>query len=116
MSTWYPPSLGYSVNSQATTNAALIKAGPSRLQGYYINNASAATKWVRFYNKATTPVPGTDIPVLVIAVPATLSKELALDEGYPFPLGIGISITAAAPVNDATAVADSDVQVAIEYV
>jgi hypothetical protein len=115
MSTWTPPSSLYSVNSLATTNAALIKAGPSRLQGYYINNASAATKWIRFYDKATAPVPGTDIPVLVIAVPATLSKELALDEGVLFSLGLGVSITGAAPANDSTAVAAGDVQLSVEY-
>jgi hypothetical protein len=115
MSTWTPPSNTYSVNSLASTNAALIQAGPSRLRGCYINNASAAPKWVRFYNKATAPVPGTDIPVLVVAVPASSSKENALDEGVLFSLGLGVSITGAAPANDSTAVAAGDVQLSVEY-
>jgi len=116
MSTWYPPSSLYSVNALATTNAALIQVGITRLQGVYLNNASAATKWVRFYNKATAPTVGTDIPVVVVAVPASSSKEVYFGEGIAFPLGLGISITGAAPANDATAVAAGDVQAGVEYV
>ena len=116
MSTWYPPSALYSVNSLATANPALIQAGPTRLQGIYLNNASAAAKWVRFYNKATAPTVGTDIPVMVVNIPASSSVQVDSGEGMAFPLGLGISITGAAPANDATAVAAGDVQAAIEYI
>ena len=116
MSTWYPPSALYSVNSLATANPALIQAGPTRLQGIYANNASAATKWVRFYNKATAPTVGTDIPVTVVAIPASSSKEIDFGEGIAFSLGLGVSITGAAPATDATAVAAGDVQLGIEFV
>ena len=116
MSTNMPPSLSYALNSAATTNANLIQAGTTRLNGFNLNNASAAAKFVRFYNKATAPVPGTDTPVLVVSVPASSTFNAAPTEGYVFPLGLGISITGAAPVLDSTAVAAGDVQALVSYI
>ena len=115
MSTNMPPSLPYALNSAATTNANLIQAGTTRLNGFNINNASAASKFVRFYNKATAPVPGTDTPVMVVTVPASSTFNAEPTEGYVFPLGLGIAITGAAPVLDSTAVAAGDVQVLAAY-
>lgn len=98
-------------SSAATTNATLVKAGLTNLSYISINNASAATKFVRFYNKATAPTVGTDTPAMVISVPATSSKEIALPVPVRFGLGLGYAITGAAAVLDATAVALNDVQV-----
>ena len=116
MSTLMPLGVTYAVNSLASTNAALIVGRQAQLAGIFANNASAATKWVRFYNKATAPVPGTDIPIIVVAIPASSSKEMDLGEGIQFPLGLGVAITGAAPANDATAVAAGDVQLAVDYI
>ena len=116
MSTPMPLGKPYSVNSLATTNGALIKAGSTQLTAYCINNASASSRWVRFYNKGTAPTVGTDVPVLVTQVPASTSKEVSFGEGHQFPLGLGIAITGAAPVLDTTAVAAGDVQVCLNYI
>jgi hypothetical protein len=116
MSTLMPLGVTYAVNSLASTNAALIIGRQAQLTNGVLNNASAAAKWVRFYNKATAPVPGTDIPVAVIALPASGSVQFYFGEGLQFNLGLGIAITGAAPANDATAVAAGDVQVALTYI
>lgn len=102
------------VNSLASTNASVIKATAGVLYGFCINNASAATRYVRFYRKATAPVPGTDVPVMVVTVPAGSSKEIQLaNPGMLMATGIGVAITAGAAVLDATAVAAGDVQLIV---
>lgn len=102
------------INSAASTNATLVKAGLTSLVGVLsIMNASAATKYVRLYDKATLPTVGTDAPIVVIAVPATSSKELVITDngdGVFFPLGLGLAITGGAARLDSTAVAAGDVQ------
>jgi hypothetical protein len=103
-------------NSAASTNAKNIKAAAGDIRSISVMNASAALKYLRLYNKATAPVPGTDTPAIVIALPATSSKEIDFSLGKPFSLGIGMAITGAAAVLDATAVAVGDVQVAIAYI
>lgn len=105
----------YSVDSLATTNAAAIAAGARRVYSASIMNTSGATKYVRLYDKLAAPTVGTDIPLRVIAVPATSSKEVAWPAGDNYALGLGIAITGAAAYNDATAVAAHDVQLTLNY-
>ena len=105
------------VNSAATTNAANVKTTAATLYVACINNASAATKYVRFYNKASAPVPGTDTPIVVIAVPATSSVVYEFGQvGMRFATGLGHAITNGAAVLDATVVAAGDVQLAYNWI
>lgn len=105
----------YKVDSGGSNNAALIQNGPVGIRTIFVNNASAATKYVRLYDKATAPSGGTDVPVAVISIPSTSSKEIALNFELEFVLGLGITITGAAAYNDNTAVAAHDVQGFIVY-
>ena len=106
-----------SVNSAASTNAAVAKASAANLYCAMINNTTAAAKFVRFYNKATAPTVGTDTPVLVITVPANSSKEIEFGQlGKRFATGLGHAITNAAGVLDATVVAAGDVQLSYDWV
>lgn len=95
--------------SAASTNATLIKGSAGRVYGYQLANTTAAWKFVRLYNKATAPVPGTDTPVMVIAVPPNGTTEVEMTVPASFATGIGYSITGASPDLDATAVAVGDV-------
>ena len=104
------------LNSAATTNATNLKASAGAVYGLYIMNTSAATKYVRLFNKASAPTPGTDTPIMVIAVPATSSKEVDIPLGIVFSTGIGYTITNAAAVLDATAVAAGDVQLVVTWI
>lgn len=105
-----------SVNSAASTNAANVKTTAGTVYNIFIHNASAATRYVRFYNKASAPTVGTDVPVQVIAVPAGSSKEITSPVGIKYGTGIGYSITAAAGATDATAVAAGDVQLSFSWI
>ena len=111
------PVTPYFLNSAATTNGALIITGTSGLTSLYATNIGATDAFVKLYNKATAPVVGTDIPEMVIPIPAA-------NAGFPgvaspnlgfialrFPLGLGIAVTGGAADTDTTAVAAGQVKV-----
>jgi hypothetical protein len=105
------------VNSAATTNGALILTGSVGLQALYTTNIGATAAFVKLYNKATAPTVGTDVPEMIIAVPAAVAGVPGAAQitpgfnGYRFPLGLGIAITGAVADNDTTAVAAGQVKV-----
>src|SRR6185437_1283442 len=70
--------------SAATTNSTLVKNSKGQVYGWSIYNKSAATVFVKLYNKATAPTIGTDTPVFTIPVPAGSSAVLASDVGIVF--------------------------------
>ena len=105
----------YTLNSAATTNATSIKTSGANLYSIVANNASATTKYVRLFNKASAPTMGTDIPVLVFAVPATNTKEFTFTPAARLATGLAIAITSGAAATDNTAVAAGDVQLYITY-
>lgn len=105
------------VKSAATTNATSVKASAGNLLGMFLSNNSAATKYVKFYNKASAPTVGTDTPVFVLAIPAAGSIDVDGNAwAYPrFSTGIAYAITGAATDADTTAVAVNDVSGFIVY-
>lgn len=111
------PATPYFVNSLATTNGALILTGTSGLQAFYATNIGATAAFVKLYNKATAPTVGTDVPEMIISVPAATAGVPGTVEvtpgfnGYRFALGLGIAITGAAADADTTAVAAGQVKV-----
>jgi hypothetical protein len=114
-STTTSASVLYTVNSAASTNAANIKSTGANLYGISIMNASAATKYVRLYNLTTAPTVGTSIPIMVVAVPATSSKEIQYVPAVRFGTGLAVAITGGAAATDSTAVAAGDVQLLVSY-
>ncbi len=112
------PATAYFLNSAATTNGALIITGTSSLAAFHATNTGAGAAYVKLYNKATAPTVGTDVPEMIIPVPAAVSgvpgvaPPLSLGYiGHRFPLGLGIAITGAAADADTTAVAAGQVKV-----
>ena len=106
------PATPYILNSAASTNANLVLAGTSGLHAFFASNQGASDAWVKLYNKATAPVPGTDTPAMVIRVPANGQVELSPGfAGYRFALGLGLAITGGAADADTTAVAAGQVKV-----
>jgi hypothetical protein len=58
------------VVSAASTNATLVKPSAGALFGWLFYNTAAYDVFVKFYDKATAPVVGTDVPVLTVKVKA----------------------------------------------
>jgi len=111
------PATPYILNSAATTNAALVLTGTSGLHAFYATNTGAAAAFVKLYNKATAPVLASDVPAMIIPVPAAVGGVPGVAtlpigfNGFRFSLGLGIAITGGVADNDTTAVAAGQVKV-----
>lgn len=107
----------YTLNSAAGTNLAAIKASAGTLYGLAGFNAGAAAAFVKLYNKASAPVLATDVPVLVVPIPAggAMPPVHLGALGHRFAAGIAIAVTGGAADTDATAVTAAQVKVLADY-
>lgn len=111
------PATPFILNSVAGTNISLILTGTSGLHAFYATNTGATAAFVKLYNKATAPVLATDVPAMIIPVPAAVAGVPGVatlpigHNGFRFALGLGIAITGGVADTDATAVAASQVKV-----
>jgi hypothetical protein len=111
------PATPYILNSAATTNGNLVLTGTSGLHAFYATNTGAIPAYVKLYNKATPPTVGTDVPAMVLPIPAAVSGVPGVftlpigHQGFRFALGLGIAITGEAADTDTTAIAAGQVKV-----
>lgn len=100
------PASNSSANLAATTNATSVKASSGGLYVLDVFNGTAATIYVKLFNKSSAPTVGTDLPVIVIPVAAGAAffQEFGAI-GRRFTAGIAYSVTGAAADSDATAIA-----------
>ena len=102
--------------SAATTNATSVKASAGVIGSISIFNASASNRFLKFYNKASAPVVGTDIPVLVIGISAGNAVNFPVAAmGMRFSTGIALATTTGIADADTTAVALNDLAISINY-
>ncbi len=105
-----------SVIAASSNNATNVKASAGQVYHISACNTSAAIKYVRLYNKATSPTCGSDTPFLRYEVPASnCMPPIDTAIGFPFGTGIGFCITGAAGDSDNTSVTASDVLLNIGY-
>lgn len=109
------PSLTFHRVSLASNNAAVIKASAGTVTGWKIYNNTGHAVYVKLFNKATAPVPGSDTPQNTIGVDAGLGEVNPTSAGLSFTTGIGISITSGIADSDNTPVAAGDCSVDIFY-
>ena len=99
--------------SAATTNATVIKASAGTLGHISASNVNAAARYLKFYNKATTPTVGTDVPVLTYIIPgntAGAGTNIPLPpQGINFSTGISFATTTEATDAGSTGVAVSEI-------
>jgi len=111
------PATPYFLNSAATTNGALILTGTSNVSSFYATNEGASVAYIKLYNKATAPTVGTDVPEMILPVPAAVGGVPGVANpnigfhGLRFALGLGIAITRNAVFSDTTAIGAGEVKV-----
>lgn len=101
--------------SAASTNATNVKSSAGRVYGWQFANTSASWRFVKLFNKSSSPILGTDIPVDVIAIPPGGGTQFADLIGVSYSLGISYAIVAGAADTDATAVSANDVIGSLRY-
>lgn len=89
----------------ASTSGTNVLSRPGRLVGWLLQNTNAAVRYVKIYDKATTPTVGTDTPKLTIAVPpaSAVCVMPVSGAGIGFAFGIGYGVTTGQADNDTTA-------------
>ena len=111
-----PALLTHSRIATADLNATVVKAAKAILYAYQFFNATATPRYVKFYNKATAPTVGTDVPVRRLIIPPNGLVGFHAEEGLgAFTAGLAYAITGALADADTTAVAAGDVVANIDY-
>jgi hypothetical protein len=104
-----------SYQSAATTNATSVKAAPGTVFSIEVFNTTSSNKYVRFFDKASAPTVGTDVPVKRILLPPNGGDISHYPAGQSYLLGIAFCITGSFLDSDTTVVAVGDVFVNIGY-
>ncbi len=99
----------------ASTNATSVKASAGQVYGWYLYNNTASAKFLKFYNKASSPTVGTDTPLFTVPLPANGGSNVEYSMGIPFGTGIAYAITGAITDSDTTSTAADDVHGVVLY-
>lgn len=108
----------YKLISLATTNANVVKNTGGNLYSIVAIGLTSTVRFLKFYNKATAPTVGTDVPVMTIPVPANTQGagiSIPFSMGVNFPLGIAIAITAGSADSDVAVIGAGDVLINLTY-
>lgn len=104
----------YYKNLALSSTGVLIKAGGSAGEGggnapakyvhsVILTNTNASLVYVKWYDKATAPTVGTDVPVAVWGLQSNQTFALELNDPMPFYNGIGIGCVTGSADNNTTA-------------
>jgi hypothetical protein len=98
--------------SGASTNATSVKASAGQLYWLHVVNMNAAVRYLKFYNKASSPTVGTDTPVYTFPIPASTTGAgfvLSFPVPITFATGIALAITTGVADSDTGAVAANEI-------
>jgi hypothetical protein len=101
--------------SAASNNATVLKASAGRLFRVLVNNINAAWRYLKIYNKATAPAPGTDVPIAVIPIPPNGNALWESSLGMYCSAGISYALVAGIANNDNTSVAAAEHVASLGY-
>ena len=111
----------YHLIAANTNNSTLIKAGPHTIYTAQLSGVGSAPGYLKFYDKATAPTCGTDVPVKVLMIPAASTaangggSNVLLPVGAKVTLGLGICVVAGIADNDNTSVAATTFNINFDY-
>jgi hypothetical protein len=109
------PTATFNLVSASGTNLSTVKSTGGQLLGYQLYNNSSSAKFVKLYDKGSSPTVGSDTPKITIGVPANGSAPNNMPQSIPFLSGIYLAITNTIPDNSTVAVQLNEVSVSINY-
>lgn len=101
--------------SAASTNATSVKGSAGHVYDITCTNANSSARYLKLYNKATSPTVGTDTPAWRIMIPGGGGVTAHYPKGLVFGTGIAFALTTGAADADTGSVAASDILVNIGY-
>lgn len=102
--------------SAATTNATVAKATPGVVEGWTFTNLNQSFRYLKLYDKATSPTVGGDVPKLTIGMPPQMGGHVGLPSPITFANGISYALTTGIIDSDNGAVGLNEITVSILYV
>lgn len=93
----------------ASTNATNVATTACEVFSIAAYNAAASVRYVKFYNKASSPTIGTDVPVVILAIAPASWAQLNWAKGLYLSTGLGYGIVTGAADNNTTAPSAADV-------
>lgn len=93
-----------------STNCKIVSPGPHSVFGVQLSGIATSPGYLKFFDKITAPIAGTDTPTKVLMIPAASTSfngagsNVSIPFGGQFAVGLGICVTAGIADNDATAV------------
>lgn len=106
--------LPYTRVSTASTNATNVKASGGKVYNFIATNIANQTRYVKFYDKATTPNPASDSPDYIIPLQNGQTITLALGVS-PFIFHNGISFAIVTSATNDGAVGAGDVVLSFSW-
>ena len=106
------------IYSLATTNATLVKntAGSIGAIHLYSTLTNTTVAYLKLYNKATAPIPGTDVPFAVYKISGSNAVSINFPKGIKFTQGLGFAITRGASPVDSLAIGLGEITGQIVYI
>lgn len=101
--------------SAASTNADTIKSSAGVVTGYYLVNIATAFRYVKLFNKASSPTLGTDTPRCVWGIPPESAANMNFDPPLAFATGIAIAMVTSIVDASAAAVGANEIAATIHY-
>lgn len=103
------------INSAATTNGTVVKAGAGTVYGGIAANNGLVDAFLKFHNSTTITV-GTTVVTMTIKLPAGSATQISFGPmGMRYGTGICMSVTGAVPDNDTTPIEAAQVKVNLAY-
>ena len=103
-------------NNAASTTATNVTTKKTRLLSIDAQNKGASAAFLRIYDKATAPSPGSDVPKMTFMLPAGGGKVNEKNMAMELASGFGYAITGGSGETDTTNVTNADeVVVNFEY-
>lgn len=96
------------VVAAASNNATSLKASAGVVHQVSVYNNADYPVYVKFFNKASAPTPGTDTVIWTVGVQAGQTRDVTPPPGVAFATGIAMAIVRGIADSDNTAVALSD--------
>ena len=101
------------VSAAGSVNNTLVSSSVTRVHAIYATNANVSARYLKLYNKATTPAAGTDTPYMTLYLPTTNVNGGFCKFEFPSPVvlstGLGYALTTAVADNDTGALTAADV-------
>ena len=102
--------------SAASTNATVAKSSPGVVVGWAFGNLAASMRYLKLYDKASSPTVGTDVPKITMPLPGNAAGHVGLASPVAFSSGIGYALTTGVTDSDSGAVGANEVTVSVFYI